>query len=304
MECEMNDVVGASGPSPHRIDIEEAINSHRNELIELKMNVIDLVCSDPSLDDIFLLRYLLSFNGNVSQSTEAVRFAVQYRKNNASWLASAREKDTTKAPEWERLQKHLSGGPHHHSGRTYTQTTVHGAPLAFVRAGLTDTNILMNEFTHEEIVRFMTYDKEVGFWKCDEISRREGKLTKIVLIMDMSNVKLLGNDQRFFAALGESSKISDQIHPQLVQRTAVIAAGDVVKWMWQIARLFLSKRTVEKFCICTGFDRSKEARNCPYASIWMNTDELPTFVGGKCQRENSCVGGVPNNFIGHKNKSN
>lgn len=298
----MSDVeVGRRG-GDLRVCVDDVMNAKRAELIELKMNLIDLVCQDPSIDDLFLLRYLLSFQ-TVPAAMAAVRYATKYRMENASWLASAKDGEYTKAPAFERLQKHLSGGPHAHENKTYIQTTIHGAPLVFVRAGLTDTTVLMNEFTQDDIVKFMLWDKEVSFWKCDAITRREGMLTKVLVVMDLTNMKLFGNDQRFFAALGESSKISDQLHPQLVQRTAIINAGDAMKWMWQVARLFLSKRTVEKISVCVGFDKAKGANACPYASAWTNTDELPTFVGGKCEKEKGtgCVGGLANDFVGLKN---
>eukprot|EP00009_Paramoeba_aestuarina_P013379 CAMPEP_0201540466 /NCGR_PEP_ID=MMETSP0161_2-20130828/70959_1 /ASSEMBLY_ACC=CAM_ASM_000251 /TAXON_ID=180227 /ORGANISM="Neoparamoeba aestuarina, Strain SoJaBio B1-5/56/2" /LENGTH=220 /DNA_ID=CAMNT_0047947937 /DNA_START=835 /DNA_END=1494 /DNA_ORIENTATION=- len=217
--CVMTEADGTT-----RIDIEAAIDENKMRLIEVKMSLIDLVSENPEeLDDIFLLRYLLSFPNNEA-CIEAIRSAVKYRKENASWLASAKEGDRTKAPDYDELKIHMIAGTH--------KTTVHGAPLLFIRAGLSDTNITMQCVTEEQLVKYVTYEKEVSFWICDRISRKEGKLTKMLAIQDLTNANFLWNDNRFFSALGASSKVSDMIHPQLVQRAVILNAGEGIKILW------------------------------------------------------------------------
>ena len=275
-----------------RISIEAAIDEHKMRLIEAKMSVIDLIGEFPEIDDIFILRYLLSYS-NTDEAIEAIRFSVKYRKENASWLGSAKEGDRSKAPHYAEMKAHLSAGVH--------KTTAHGAPLLFVRAGMADTNITMACFTEEQVSKYMIYDKEVTFWICDRLSREEGKFCKMITIQDMNNVSFLGNDKRFFSAIGSSSKVSDKIHPQLVQRSVVLNAGESIKLLWQVARLFLSKKTVEKICVCTGFSTDKKASQCPYAPVWTKPEELPTFAGGDCECEGGCVAGLPNDFVGKMN---
>ena len=275
-----------------RISIEEAINENKMRLIEVKMSVVDLIGESPEIDDIFILRYLLSYPNN-DECIQAIRFAAKFRRENASWLASAKEGDRTKGPNYDEMRIHMVAGVH--------KTTVHGAPLLFIRAGMADTNVTMECFTVEQVKKYMIYDKEVSFWICDRKSREDGKLCKMIAIQDMSNVSFLGNDKRFFTAIGESSKVSDQIHPQLVQRSVVLNAGESFRLLWQVARLFLSKKTIEKICVCTGYSSEKKAMECPYATKWTKPAELPTFVGGDCECDRGCVAEMPNDYSGKRN---
>ena len=261
-------------------------------MIELKLSLQDLIFTEPDLDDLFLLRYLLSYRNNVALAGEAIRFACKFRKENASWLRPARDGDRTKAPNFDVFRKHMTGGLH--------KKTVHGAPFLIVRAGLTDTVRLMNEVSEEQLRQFFIYDKEVGFWECDRLSRESGKITKMMGILDFTNVSLFGNDNRFFAAMGDSSKTSDKLHPQLVQRMIAINTGSAIQLLYQVGKMFMSERTFAHLAVCTGFDKSLGASACPYAKLWVNVDDLPTFAGGKCNCEGGCLPGLPNDFVGYK----
>ena len=272
--------------------LDDEMEARRPEMIELKLSLQDLIFTDPDVDDVFILRYLISYRNNVPQAEEAIRFACKFRKENASWLRSARDGDRTKAPNHDILKRHMSGGVH--------KTTIHGAPFLFVRAGLTDSVRLMNTVTEEQMRKFFIYDKEVGFWKCDRLTRESGRLVKMMGVLDFTNVSLFGNDNRFFQAMGDSSKISDRLHPQLVQRMVAINTGAAIQLLWQVGKLFMSERTLAHMSVCTGFDKSVGAEACPFAKQWVKVEDLPTFAGGKCECEGGCIAGIPNDYVGYK----
>lgn len=119
--------------------------------------------------------------------------------------------------------------------------------------------------------------------------------------MDGAHLGITDANRKFFAAMGESSKISEFLHPQLVQRQCVVNAGATFKAVLKMASLFLSKKTVDRFKVCPGFRTDMSASECPYVSKWVqDMKDLPTFCGGTCSCEGGCVGGVSNNFHGHK----
>ena len=155
------------------------------------------------------------------------------------------------------------------------------------------------------MVDFFCYDKEVTFWLCDRVTRSSGQITKALYIMDATGVGMFSMDKRFAKALGASSKISENCHPQLVQRQCVINAGKTFKVLFRIASVFMSAKTAERFSLCTGYDSAKAPSGCPYASRWLaNPDqELPSFCGGNCTDCNgACVANVPNDFTGKKHE--
>jgi hypothetical protein len=288
-------------PSDYRhVPVQEAIARQAGVVIEEMRRQHPSLAQEP---DLALLRYCISFRDDAEAAGAAAAKAVAYRKENAAWLAPARrlvEEGKTMgevyrlaAPHWDVLEKRLATGVH--------RTTVFGGPISYIRAGLIDLDELMDAVGVEELTRFFIFDKEVIHTLCDIATKKNGFITKALYVMDGANLGVLDANRKFFKAMGDSSKVSEFLHPQLVQRQCVINAASSFKAILKIASVFLSKKTLDRFVICKGFDLDKSAALCPYASKWIrDVSELPTFCGGTCNCEGGCVGGVPNDFMGHK----
>ena len=81
---------------------------------------------------------------------------------------------------------------------------------------------MMDAHTKDEVLTFMMYRKEIGFLIADERTRRTRKLHKLVTVNDLNHVSLMaGTDKRFQKVLGESSKMSETLYPQLLDRAVL-----------------------------------------------------------------------------------
>ena len=288
-------------PSDYRrVPVQEAIERQAGVVMaEMRRQHTSLA----DLSDLALLRYCISFHDDAEAAGAAAVKAVSYRKEHAAWLAPAKrlvEEGKTldevyrlAAPHWDVLEKRLATGVH--------RTTVFGGPISYIRAGLIDLDELMDAVAAEELTRFFIFDKEVVHTLCDLATKKTGVLVKALYVMDGANLNVWDANRKFFKAMGDSSKVSEFLHPQLVQRQCVINAASSFKAVLKVASVFLSKKTLDRFVICKGFDLDKSAAQCPYASKWIrDVSELPTFCGGSCNCEGGCVGGVANDFMGHK----
>lgn len=286
-----------------RVVVAEGVRSYAAELNEMRQDLGKLAAE---LSDLVLLRYILSFKKPKAAAT-ALRTGLEYREANAGWLKSAvevvdnakggvptYEEYMARAPHAAKLRKHLAGG--------YHGVTHQGGPLCFIRAGITDLSKLMDECSEKELEEFFVWDKEVTYAMCHKATLESGKITKALYVMDSTGVSVFRQDRRFFAALGASSKISENLHPQLVQRQCVINAGSTFKILFKVAAVFMSKKTVERFAVCGGFDQNRSAAECPYASRWVEQpDSLPSFSGGSCSAHGGrCVADVPNDYTAYK----
>jgi hypothetical protein len=290
-----------SYPNDYRhIPVEDAI-AHQAGAVIAEMRKLHPELAGES--DVALLRFCISFRDNAEAAGAAAAKAATYRKENAAWLGPARqlveegkplaEVYRLAAPHWKVLEPRLAAGVH--------RTTRFGGPVSYIRAGLIDLDELMDAVEVEELARFFIFDKEVVYTLCDLATRKNGFLTKAMYVMDGANLGIMDANRKFFKAMGESSKISEFLHPQLVQRQCVINASSSFKAVLKMASVFLSKKTLERFVMCSGFDLDKSAADCPYASRWISDmSALPTFCGGTCSCEGGCVGGVPNDFRRHK----
>ncbi len=290
---------GMDPPDYRRVPVEDALRVQAGQVVAAMRS---LHSSLATVSDAELLRYCISFRDDAEAAGTAAEKALRFRAENASWLEPARRlveegrplsEVYKSAPSWDVIEPRLVSGTH--------RTTVFGGPLAYIRAGLIDLDELMDVVDVEQMARFFVFDKEVVYTMCKMATLRTGFVTKALYIMDGANLGITDANRKFFAAMGDSSKLSEFLHPQLVQRQCVVNAGATFKAVLKMASLFLSKKTVDRFKVCPGFKPGKSAAECPYVSKWMrDVADLPTFCGGTCNCEGGCVGGVPNDFIGHK----
>ena len=299
-------------PGYVRIKVSEAIKEHAAEILELRK----LYDQAKEESDLVLLRYVLSFP-EVKKAGEALTKARKYREENKSWLEHARkikelpsEQVYALCPAYDKLKKHMVIPSNHKTTVRFLfsflssfcstiNDKVFGGPICYIRAGMTDLDRLLQHVSVEELTQYFVFDKEVIYNLCDEATKKSGFLTKALYIMDSSNISMFPN-RRFFGALGDSSKVSETLHPQLVQRQCVINAGLAFRTVFKVASLFMSKKTLERFTICTSFSEKESALACPYISKWVHDmSVLPTFCGGTCECEDGCLSHIPNSYKGY-----
>jgi hypothetical protein len=95
---------------------------------------------------------------------------------------------------------------------------------------------------------------------CDELTRKNRKITKMLAVNDMNGVSLLSNDKRFFKSLGDSSKIAENLYPQLLEKNIVVNPPTVFKVIMSVASVFMSKKSLSKMVTCKGKIGTKEEK--------------------------------------------
>ena len=231
-------------------------------------------------DDIWALRFVLSHPEDADAARAAAE-TLRWRAEKKEMLAAAA---TGERPKRFEVMERLVVAQYH--GETST-----GAPLYIIRAGISNTVALTTEHTHDEVVEFMMYRKEIGFLLCDAITRKTRKLTKLVTVNDLSHVSLLaGTDKRFTAVLGAASKLSETLYPQLLDRAVLINAPYIFGAIWSIIKGMVSTKTRAKVALCgTSDTRKGDISKCPFAKL-INLHTVPSFLGGGCRCVGGCVG--------------
>ena len=235
-------------------------------------------------DDIWALRFVLSHPEDADAARAAAE-TLRWRAEMQEMLAAAAAGKSLK--RFESLERLVVAQYH---GETST-----GTPLYIIRAGISNTVALTNAHTHEEMVEFMMYRKELGFLLCDAMTRKTRKLTKLVTVNDLSHVSLLaGTDKRFTAVLGAASKLSETLYPQLLDRAVLINVPYIFGAIWSIIKGLMSANTRAKVAVCGSSDTRKgDISKCPFAKL-INLHTVPSFLGGGCRCVGGCVSGVSN----------
>lgn len=269
-------------------DIKKLLIRHKEDLVLLREACKD-VLTEPEHDEIFLLRYLLSFK-TVEKSEVSVRKGIEYRKANP-WLKCAKTGE-----DWEvdvKARQYTCAGQDH--GRKKD-----GGPIQYIRACIADPNLLAKAVTEDELCGHMTLAKEVSYLVCDKVTRESGRLTKLVVVFDMKNTSFQIPAKSIQNGINKSSEVALHLYPQLLERVVIINAPWFMKQLFKVARLVLSERLTSKASMCMGHFTPGEEPNrlheCPWASKQLDAKDVPSFVGGTCYCKDKigCIGGVAN----------
>lgn len=145
----------------------------------------------------------------------------------------------------------------------------------------------MGKITHEQCVDWNLWHRVRCYQLCDQATRRTGRLVKHSSVIDFHSASLRNSRCRaFFKALGESSKMSEALFPQLQEKNIMINVPWFFKLMNRFVRLFLPRHTMEKMAICPvedSYNGKRDIRKCPFVQAnFPDLDKLPDFLGGHC----------------------
>lgn len=236
----------------------------------------------PEHDEIFILRYVLSYK-TLDKVLTNIRGGLEYRKNNPYLQLAHKQEDY---PLEQEVRKWTAADFHN--------TQLDGGPVHIIRAGLANVSGLYSSLSVKDIVEEMTLKKEECFLLCDAQTRKTGRLTKEIVIMDFANQGWFYPSQALIQSQNDASAISKLLYPQLLDKVIILNAPWFFKQLWKIATMVLSESLTSKVGMCGGTIVPGELGKCPWASKNLALEDMPTFVGGTCSCPGGCVGDVPN----------
>jgi len=240
----------------------------------------------PQYDDIWLLRYVLSFPV-AQERIEALRKGIAWREANAEMLADAA---AGRPPPCNSVI-----GAYQVAG--FHGATRFGDPLFVVRSALCQPAEVMKVCSVEEFTAWLMYWREVGFLMCDKETRARGYLVKQLTLIDLKDSPFGSFDRKHFTALGESSKVSEYVYPQLLRRSILMNPPSFFNAIFTLIKPFMSAKALEKTTLCPGLSAARPNFSaCPFASALFDGAELPTFLGGSCRctAQGGCICARPN----------
>ncbi|GBG31179.1 SEC14-like protein 5, partial [Hondaea fermentalgiana] len=230
-------------------------------------------------DDLFLLRFVLSSEGDVSKAAKQVRGALAWRKEHAKSLQQA-------VQGGHELQSRLS---------RYQCAAFCGAlgddkhPLFLVRAGVSDMKAMMRNMSLEDATMALAFSNEIGFQICDARTRKSGKFIKMITGVHAAGFAMSRFDPKFVQALGKSSHLSQMVYPQLLGMQVLVSLPSPIRFIMRMVNKLQNKRAVEKQKLCPGHG----ADDCPFLSRWKALDQVPQMMGGKKPDDECPVGLIP-----------
>jgi len=160
-------------------------------------------------DDIWILRYVLTHKSNAKAAAKAALKTVKFRDEmkmdkeygdirnrsmNYGWYRELDngEPDVEPLSSWELYESFCRK-----NACVVTQPDPDRGIILYCDVGLVDMNGMMESMTEEQLKQWIIFTNEAIYQVLDEVTRRTGRLTKIIKILDFANVSILGFNRTY-----------------------------------------------------------------------------------------------------------
>lgn len=235
-------------PADDRPAVCDLLEQHSNDIASVRtiVSVDNQLYNAAYHDDLWLLRFLLS-NKTPSKAATAARNTMAYRSKHGldtqeqlGWI-----EPPTLGEEMPNVFKPITD-------RTEEGTVFHTQPhddrgvIVYVRMAGLDMTRMVQEVAKEDIRASIRVTNEFYFRVLDEVTRRTGRLTKLVRLVDMEGMTLKRMDRKFLKREGKVAKEIEDFYPQLLASVSVVNVPGWFAALWKIIQLFFPARFKEK----------------------------------------------------------
>ena len=257
--------------------VSSLINEHRYWIDQVRQELeSDSLFDHHKHDDLWILRFVLSHKKNVASAVKAAKYTLAFRNKHGLDDKDVRYIQPSENEALQRYLKHVRDDairlviPDH-------QRSV----ILFIDIGGVNQHGLVSNVKESDWLPSYLHYNEMAFQWLDYITRRTGRLTKLIRIIDGRNIQLPAFNIECSRRDGVVMKLTEDCYPQLLASMYVCDAPCYIQMPWRMIRPFFPKRVVQKFdFICPDTRTSDYRRLLPH----MCTDHLPTRYGGLNKR--------------------
>lgn len=259
----------------HSEIIQKLLADLNDDFKEYSENVVD----DLKLDDIFILRYVLSTKGDISLIKKQIKLALNWRKEHLPLIKTVKLKEDTVTVTFEGTEeqnKFINFLRTHMCSGILGHTKENNIPVILVRIASTNMRLVLKTVKPEDIVLYQLVKSEGLFRLCDKRTRESRKLISSLCIVDLANFFILSKkfDRKFLSVMTKAKQQSEQLHPKLMlQYMTNIPKGAII--LKSIFGRFIKKKDGMKF-----FSHNDQLLADELVIKNKVADHLPDFLGG------------------------
>ena len=279
----------------HRVDLASLLSQKGGQIESLRSQLGPEVVTEAELDDVWLLRYVLSFESRPAEAADAARRAIAWRNEHRELVEAAKMRSLPPGlsmGDVQVLQTMLVSGFHF--------TTKFSDPIFIIRAGQSNQSPMLDMLGEEKVEVWLTYLSECAWQFCDAATRKRGYFVKQITLQDFA-AAAMSQDRRFFRVLGKTSKMNEWLRPQFLGRAIFFNTPTWMSLAFAIASKIMSQKMLSKIWVHRqAVKADDEPHLCPYAQQLLNAEHLPSFLGGACtcDAHGGCVNGMLNSNFG------
>ncbi len=242
-------------------------------------------CNNSSIyDDIWILRFLLSHKNNAKSAAKAAVKTMHFRdEHKLNELGDIRYKvvsSMTRPKPYHfpaTIKKYVFGCTDVHTF-LYTLPDKNRGIFNFVRFAHMDWKKIDETMSTEELEEAYIYGNESVYQILDDITRRTGKLTKLLRVVDLEDTRIRNVNIPYLKRDGAAGKMIEDYYPQMLGAVVVCYCPGWVTGMWNVLRHMFPSRIVEKINFMGKKIRSKDVK---FFLKHISLENLPAKFGGK-----------------------
>lgn len=248
-------------------------------------------------DEIWILRFILSHKGDIDAATTAALKTMKFRdEKKMNELGDIRHKilnfgdpddeklfrlsigedDAEFLPGW----KEFNGMCAQHTGFNVQPDDDRGLIVIF-DTGKLDMERAGTEMTQEEMTEFVLHQNEVVYQILDGVTRRTGRLTKLMKLVDMENMELHKINLTYIQRDAASSKTIEDYYPQLLGTLILVNSPWWLAGFWNMLRPLFPQRFVEKVDFLPPFSDLTSKDQMEPIFRYISEEHLPEKYGGQ-----------------------
>lgn len=262
--------------------VKDLLEQHASKLAELRAILEkEDSYSKEHYDNIWMLRFLLSHKKASKASAAAIRTMKFRQERKLNELGDIRNKlvdymDHQSDRYFDITKKYLTFCTAN-TAFMYAQPDRDHGLVQIISPGQIDMERLVENMSLEEVLDAYLMLNEIAYQIIDEVTRRTGKLTKLLRILDFSGFALSSFNGEYLKRDAAASKQLEDFYPQLLG-TVIIA--DLASWattIWKVFKPFFPKRFVEKMALVQPLKNSKDVK---YFLKYVSKENLWERYGG------------------------
>mmetsp|Transcript_5661 Transcript_5661/g.6930 ORF Transcript_5661/g.6930 Transcript_5661/m.6930 type:complete len:290 (+) Transcript_5661:116-985(+) len=263
--------------------VSELLEKNASQILELR----SILQVDPNFvaekyDDVWMLRYLLSHKKVKKASVAAIntmKFRKEYKLND---FGDIRHKvpdhfNLDSNQHIEASKKFISAYYKSNTAIMHTQPDKDRGVVTYIIANQGNMDKVVETMTKEEILLAYSYNNEITYQILDEITRRTGRLTKVLKIMDLTDMPLSAMNKKYMKLDAEANKQLEDFYPQLLGSALVVNPPGWLDALWKVLRPLFPKRFVEKLNLITP---TKNKDDLKYFLKFVSKNNIPERYGG------------------------
>lgn len=231
-------------------------------------------------DDLWVLRFVMSHKGSFKKSVKAALKAAKhtllFRKEHKLDERDIRYltpgTDKAACPEMKEMLQYADDDTF-----LWCLPRADGPVVAFVRFKGYDQNALVGKVDKSCWLPTFVYLTEWAFQWIDYVTRKTGRLTKNVRLIDFKGMGMLEINREVASRDAAAMKVTEDCYPQLLQTILICHSAGWMQGLWRLLRPLMPRRTVEKVDFISPSTNDKERdRIFPHVPL----DLLPERFGG------------------------